>query len=419
MLRALLLLGALAAAAQPASDDVPFHPADANASPRLARLRADVEARTRNAVAAFWAETQTATVPLVEPSPRGPRHSLVTFVWRGSDKTRNVVIVDGVAPGVGGVLPINSQMERLGTTDVWFRTYEIRNDARFTYKLSENDSMVSLIAPERRSTAVRDPLNPRVSAGFSFVELPGAPPLLPEKSDAPLAGTVETARFVNPATGNQHTASVYLPPGFRRDGSGYLLIVVLDGTPYTTTIPGPAILDALIARGVLRPLVAVFVDTSFDRAGQLSCSRSFSEMLATVIVPRIRESHHAGLAARDTAVAGSSLGGLASTCAAMTYPEVFGNVLSQSGSFWWTPDETPEWPTRQVTQTPPRSVRFYQEVGAMEIPQQLDTNRRFRDALRSNGVTVNYREFNGNHHYLAWRSGFADGLVSLFGTASR
>jgi len=142
-------------------------------------------------------------------------------------------------------------------------------------------------------------------------------------------------------------------------------------------------------------------------------------MLATVIVPRVRESYHAGLTARDTAVAGSSLGGLASACAALTHPEVFGNVLSQSGSFWWTPDETPEWPTRQVSQTPPRTVRFFQEVGAMEIPQQLDTNRRFRDALRSNGVTVDYREFNGNHHYLAWHRGFADGLVSLFGTAAR
>ena len=419
MLRALLLLGALAAAAQPAGDDPPFRAADSSASPRIARLRTDVEGKRRNAVAAFWAETQTSTAPLVEPSPRGPRYALVTFVWRGSPSTRNVVIVDGVAPGVGGVLPANLQMEHLGTTDVWFRTYEIRSDARFTYKLSENDSMVSLIAPERRSTAVRDPLNPRVSIGFSFLELADAPSLLPEKTDVPLAGSVETARFVNPASGNQHTASVYLPPGFRRDGSGYPLIVMLDGTPYTTTIPGPAILEALIARGDLRPAVAVFVDTSFDRAGQLSCSRSFSETLAAVIVPRVRESYHAGLSTRDTAVGGSSLGGLAATCAAMTHPEVFGNVLSQSGSFWWTPDETPEWPTRQVSQAPPRDVRFYQEVGAMEIPQQLDTNRRFRDALRSNGVTVDYREFNGNHHYLAWRRGFADGLVSLFGTAAR
>ncbi|HET9272111.1 MAG TPA: hypothetical protein VFO31_28230, partial [Vicinamibacterales bacterium] len=83
MLRALLLLGALAAAAQPASDDVPFRPAAANASPRIARLRADVEGKRRDAVAAFWAETQNATAPLVEPSPRGPRHALVTFVWRG------------------------------------------------------------------------------------------------------------------------------------------------------------------------------------------------------------------------------------------------------------------------------------------------------------------------------------------------
>ena len=36
MLRALLLLGALAAAAQPAGDDPPFRAADSSASPRIA-----------------------------------------------------------------------------------------------------------------------------------------------------------------------------------------------------------------------------------------------------------------------------------------------------------------------------------------------------------------------------------------------
>jgi enterochelin esterase-like enzyme len=56
----------------------------------------------------------------------------------------------------------------------------------------------------------------------------------------------------------------------------------------------------------------------------------------------------------------------------------------------------------------------------MEIPDQRDTNRRFRDVLNSKGYAIDYREFNGNHTYLHWRGSFGDGLVSLLrGAAER
>jgi enterochelin esterase-like enzyme len=355
MLAMVLVAATLGAQANP---DHAFRAVADSASPRIAALRADVAAGRRRAADEFWTDVRRRGAPLVEPSPGSPRHSLVTFLWRGTHKTRNAVIVDGVAAGVGGVDATRSQ---------------------------------------------------------SSLELSEAPPLLPGGETATLAGTVETGRFASPASGNEYTAWVYLPPGFRRDGPAYPLIVVLDGTQYTTVIPGPAILDALIARGRIRPTVGVFVDTSFARAWLLSCSRLFSDVLATDIVPRARTAYHAGLEARDTAVAGSSLGGLASTCAAVTHPGVFGNVLSQSGSFWWAPDAEPEWLTRQVRQMPALPLRLFVEVGEMEIPQQLETNRRLRDALLAAAATVEYREFNGNHAYLPWRGGFADGLVSLFG----
>ena len=408
------LLLALTLLAQTADVSLAPFASAGDASPRLSQLRAN--ANNRRAVETFWTEVRRAGAPLIEPSPRGGRYSLVTFVWRGTSKTRNVVIIDGVAAGVGGADATRSQMQRLPGTDVWFRTYEVRNDARFTYMLSENDSLRLTTSSNRGSTPVVDPLNPRVfRSGQSYLELPDAPPFVPDTDAASAKGTIEVTRFPSAATGGEYTAQTYLPPGFRRDGAPYPLVIVLDGGVYTTTIPSPTMLDTLIARGRLRPVVAVFLDTSFARASLLSCSRPFSDVLATEVVPRVRAVYHAGLAPRETAVAGSSLGGLAASCAAIAHPEVFGNVLSQSGSYWWTPDGEPEWLTRDVRQAAAPPVRFFMEVGAMEIPQQLDTNRRFRDALIGKGVTVSYREFNGNHSYLPWRAGFADGLVSLFG----
>jgi enterochelin esterase-like enzyme len=47
-------------------------------------------------------------------------------------------------------------------------------------------------------------------------------------------------------------------------------------------------------------------------------------------------------------VAGSSFGGLAAAYTALTMPERFGNVLSQSGSYWWWPGYRPDMPLEDV-----------------------------------------------------------------------
>ncbi len=61
-------------------------------------------------------------------------------------------------------------MARLRDTDLWLKTYRVRNDARFTYSLSVNDSLIPLtrLDPEdtkalmqRFASFKADPLNPR------------------------------------------------------------------------------------------------------------------------------------------------------------------------------------------------------------------------------------------------------------------
>jgi enterochelin esterase family protein len=122
-------------------------------------------------------------------------------------------------------------------------------------------------------------------------------------------------------------------------------------------------------------------------------------------------------------VAGSSLGGLAATYAGFRHPEVFGNVLSQSGSFWWKPegDNRGEWLTHQFKASPKLHVRFYLDVGLMEGGSASDAhdmvivNRRMRDVLRAKGYQLYYQEFNDGHEYVNWRGTFADGILFLAG----
>jgi enterochelin esterase-like enzyme len=122
-------------------------------------------------------------------------------------------------------------------------------------------------------------------------------------------------------------------------------------------------------------------------------------------------------------VAGSSLGGLAAAFVALRHPELFGNVLSQSGAFMFSPsdDPEPERLTRDLAIAPRRDVAFYLEAGIYEVGRfergvdLLGSNRHLRDELRAKGYRVTYDEFAGGHSDLNWRSGFAKGLLALVG----
>jgi enterochelin esterase-like enzyme len=426
----LLLISTIALSAQVP----PFVPADPSASPRIAALRKNVEAGNTAEVAQFWADVAKMHTPLIEPIAGDDYSSLVTFVWQAKDDTRNVVLFGGVA----GIDLAANQLTRLGVTDVWYKTYKVRNDARFTYQFSPNDSLEPLekLDPKdtagmmkRFSTMRPDPLNPRRfqqgPTPSSYVEMPGAPPqpwIVPV--DNPPKGTVEQKRLRSAILNNERTVWVYTPPGFTAGGERYPLLVVFDGPVYVRTVPVPVILDNLIAKKRIPPMVAIVLanPTPTSRGTELPCHAPFADFLAKEVAPWMRDNYYATSDAARTLVGGSSYGGLAAVFAALRHPEVFGNVLSQSGSFWWAPDNDTEaeWLARQFVTSPKLPVRFFLEVGLMEAgptphggPSQVVVNRHMRDILTAKGYAVHYREFNGGHEYLSWRGSFADGLLFL------
>src|SRR5215470_225311 len=401
-------------------------------SPRLVQLRKELEAGNKSAVELFWQEMAKQGTPLIEPVKGQAGYSLVTFLWRHTEEAENVAVIGGVS-GPDVVDP----MTRLPNTDVWFKTRRLRNDARFIYALSINDSLTKVDSknPEalnqRLSTLKSDPLNKsrRIIDNLphcSLVELPGSPPQpwASRQADAP-AGVVEWKKIKSTVLNNERMAAVYTPPEYRADATPYGLLVVFDGIAYTAMVPTPVILDNLIARNRIAPLVAVVLAnvTTTSRSEELPCNPRFTDFLAGEVVPWMRQNYNVTTEPSRIIVAGSSLGGLAATYAGFRHPEVFGNVLSQSGSFWWKPkgDNKGEWLTRQFEASPKLSVRFYLDVGLMEragspdSPDMVTVNRRMRDVLRAKGYQLFYQEFNGGHEYANWRGTFADGLLFLAG----
>jgi enterochelin esterase family protein len=293
-----------------------------------------------------------------------------------------------VIGGPAGTNFQNARMTRLENTDVWFRTYKVRNDARFIYSLSPNDSLIPIekIDPKDREAMNRrlaglhpDPLNPKHDPGgmpSSYAELREAPK---QTWLQPLPGirkgAVEKTPFKSALLDNTRDLWIYTPPDFSRENGRYPLLVMFDGQSYVEAAPTPVILDNLIAKKKIPPLIAIFIGnpTSASRASELTCSPMFADFVAFEVVPWMREKYGATSDPHSIGAAGASFGGLAAAYVSFRHPEVFGNALSQSGSLWWKPGDAadPEWLTKQYAMAPNTGARLFVEAGLMEDGESL------------------------------------------------
>lgn len=395
-------------------------------SPRIRALQQALAAG--GSTEAFWAEVQQRGTPLVEADAEPAKDGTVrvTFVWRGAQ--RNAWLF-------GAPSGNHEQLTRLGTSDVWYRSYRVPAGTRLGYKLAPDVPELNAAPMVRRrailATAQRDPFNARsfpdrpidIYAGESVFELADAPPQtwVAERPGVP-KGTVEPHRITSQALGNTRDVALYRPVGWQPGASGNALLVVFDGDTYQKEVPTPTILDNLIAAGELPPMAAILISNPSRQArgDELPPNPAFARFLATELMPWARSQGVAAAPAR-TVVAGASYGGLAAAYLGLQHPEWFGNVYSQSGSFWWsTPGQEPSSLTRDYVQAPVKPVRFYLEAGLFEGNRTgqigiLESTRHLRDVLRAKGYSVQHREYAAGHDYLHWRGTLATGLTALLG----
>ncbi|MFN8516100.1 MAG: alpha/beta hydrolase-fold protein [Chloroflexia bacterium] len=136
-----------------------------------------------------------------------------------------------------------------------------------------------------------------------------------------------------------------------------------------------------------------------------------------------RDRYHPHHQSSQTAIAGISRGGLAAAYAYSRYPDIFGNVLAQSGTYNWRAEDEPgDVSLIEQYRRSPRLLRFWLDVGMLEnmpMPYMdgltlVEASRRLRDVLRDKGYPVDYSEFCGAHDYACWQGTISDGLVTLF-----
>lgn len=433
-------------------------------SPALQQLHkqlAQADAAQATALmSAFWQDIQTRGAPLLEATAH-PDEVLVTFLWRapsGTEDQPHCVTLDWAMRSESSV-----DLQPLPGSDLWHASVMLPRGAKLSYQLVV-DPQLPAAAPHavgsreqrmqgRAVATQRDTLNPqRWHAGAAGLDAAGPAALHAQRSvleipqdgelrnvarDLPsqalTEGTLHHWRFHSALMQDERSLSLYLPKGNQAPGS-LPLLVLFDREPYLARTRIDAQLDQWIRQRLVPPMAMLLVSnpSRAARGQELPPDHpAFGRMLTAELLPSIRHRYpQLTQQAAQTVVAGSSYGGLAAGWLGWSHPEVFGKVLSLSGSYWWGPSDGAarwaerDWVIRQIAQGPLKPVRWFLSYGLLERGVQgaggiVDNNRHLRNVLQAKGYPVTTHEYGGGHDYYVWGDEILLGLQTLLETGPR
>jgi enterochelin esterase-like enzyme len=412
-------------------------------SPLIAALGRDLAAGKASAVEEFWQMVEKKGSPIIEKLAEADGAVLATFVWKDPGDTKSV-IVNARTNGVDPLSDPQAQLRRLAGTDVWYMSHQFPADAEFLYQLVVNLPSGGPSGSSAMQRALRpDPFNlnpypaksdPLFDSGQpwrngSIARMPAVPdnPWLQRKDGVGTGGLREaTIRSAFLSMANPRSVWVYASPGAALRNPN-LLILFDGGTTYQNRIPTTTILDNLYAANKIDQTVAVFVDNGGEaRAFDMTFSDAFVKFLTDELLPWVQQDYTFKSDPARTVLCGDSLGGLISAYAALRRPDVFGKVVSQSGSFQFKnqndSDRATEWLIRQFATVPKSNVFFHLDVGQMEDRPEgnegttlLASNRHLRDLLKARGYGVHYVEVYSDHDPVHWRRTLPEALIATMG----
>ncbi|SHJ49211.1 enterochelin esterase [Hathewaya proteolytica DSM 3090] len=385
-----------------------------------------------NALDIFWDDIKQSGSPIIEEIHGDDKNVMVTFVYRAKDEIENVVVY-GAFPSYRYK---ENLMEHLLDTNLWYKTYIVRNDIRFGYNYSVNDALdddykkrnMNFILDEFNKNKIvflkDDEDEEDMDIQRSFVELSKVKDdVWTRKMDHKCNGTLDITRYESKSLNNTRRVWVYKPFGYdNNDNDENIkeknnLIVLTDGFMQINILNAVTVLDNLIYHNMIPRSLCVFVDSNSDRVNELAFNKKYGELIVNEILPWARSKYNVTDKPEETLIGGVSLGALASAYIVLEFPNVFHNVLAQSGSFFWDN----QWLINRYIDSEKVNSKFYLNVGFLEDrpyddePVMRDSIDKLRDVLLNKGYEVAYDRLPSGHDYLSWGEGLANGLIALMG----
>jgi predicted alpha/beta superfamily hydrolase len=145
-------------------------------------------------------------------------------------------------------------------------------------------------------------------------------------------------------------------------------------------------------------------------------ANAYLEFIVKTVKPLIDSTYRTKTNAKNTAIWGSSLGGLVSFYAALQYPEVFGKVGCFSPAFWINKKEI----FQKMEDTPKFNTEIYLLCGDKEDSGAMVSDMKEMETL-INSKRCECKKLNksvivkeGEHNEKLWRNAFAKAYLWLF-----
>jgi enterochelin esterase family protein len=368
---------------------------------RLAIRRLERELATNpGAVEEFFAQN---TFPIVE----GPT---VTFVYRGEADQVNL------RHWIFG-LPSSQAFLRIPRTDLWYFIQELPEKSRVEYKFEViQHGMARWIEDPLNPKRARDPFGANSVCYTSGLSEPDWTQPDPEARQ----GKIEDLVMRSTALGGRRNISVYLPARYRKSRR-YPLLLVHDGGDYLNYSGLKIVLDNLIHRLEIPGVVAALLHPR-DRMSEYAANPDHSRFLAEELMPVMENEYSLIGAPEGRCLMGASLGAVAALATAWQYPDLFGRLLLQSGSFAFTDiggnDKGPAFdPIVSLVngfRDEPKRVAEKVFVSCGIYESLIYENRSLVPLLQSTGMDVRYVEARDGHNWENWRDRLREGLSWLF-----
>ncbi|MCB9760389.1 MAG: esterase family protein [Alphaproteobacteria bacterium] len=307
--------------------------------------------------------------------------------------------------------------QRIGGTQAFYLPLELPHAARVEYKLE--------VRRHGQGHWVRDPHNPRQAfdpfGSNSVCPMPGyGAPAWVKAEPGVRPGQLERFTLRSEVFAEEREVTVYLPNEYRRT-KRYPLILCHDGPDYLKYAGVKAVLDNLIHRHEVIPLVVAFT-AGGQRNAEYAANPAQARFLVEELLPGVRARFGVTEDPKLRGLMGASFGAVSSLYAAWQHPRRFGRLLLQSGSFVFTDvgrhDRGPLWdPVVDFVnrfRTDPGRVDAQVFMSCGQFESLIYYNRSLVPLLRQAGLSVRFVESPDGHNWINWRDRLRDGLSWLF-----
>jgi len=232
--------------------------------------------------------------------------------------------------------------------------------------------------------------------------------------------------------GRERTIRIYLPPGYEKSNKRYPVLYMHDGqnlfdsaTSYSGEWGVDETLNELAKTKGLELIVVGVDNGGADRIHELNAwdnekfgkgeGRQYMDFLVGTVKPYVDQHYRSKPDRANTAVMGSSMGGLISQYAIEQYPQVFSKAGIFSPAYWLAVPAVFDF---AKAQPPRKDAKLYFYAGGKEGDSMLPDMQRMVDLLRADGHPRDKLDVvvdpEARHHESAWRAQFARAVLWLF-----